>query len=199
MEAADTSNVTTTGGPGNVDDTFTEKLRMALTPFQLILGTRNITGIKVQAILNPNNENLDESTDISQQICDTGGGPMAREFQRLLRSYSVLPVSAVVHNTEGDMQPNIKHVVQVVWPELEAYTVEGMFRKVLTTTFLKSFSYTNDVFQSTSLAIPALSLGALGTPPLTVVSTVYSAKRKYNAELFRHRDNTHLAYGLPCQ
>jgi len=34
---------------------------MIFEPFQLILGTGDITGMTVPAILNPNNEHLDES------------------------------------------------------------------------------------------------------------------------------------------
>jgi len=64
---------------------------MALTHFQLILETGDITGMKVKVILNPNNENLDEYTDISQQICDAGGRQLAHKLQGLRQTYSVLP------------------------------------------------------------------------------------------------------------
>jgi len=100
---------------------------MAISPFQLKLGTRDITGMKAQAILNPKNANLDKCADISQHVCDSGGRPLARKCQGLQRTYTALPVSAVVHTTAVDMQPNIEHVLRVVWPEEAAYTVTGTF------------------------------------------------------------------------
>jgi len=142
--------------------------------------------MKAQAILNPKNANLDEFTDIARQICDAGGKRLARECQGLQRTYSVLPVSAVIHTTAGEMQPNIELVLHVIRPELAAYTVEGTFQKILITTFLKSLWYASDVLQATSLAIPAQSLGVLGTPPLSIVTTLYSALKVYTAELQRN-------------
>jgi len=84
------------------------------------------------------------------------------------------------------MQPNIEHAVHVVWPDYTAYPVEGTFQKTLARTFLKILRYTSDVLQAISMAIPALSLGVLRTPSLTIVSTIYSALKEYTAELLRH-------------
>jgi len=53
LEATDLQNTTTTHEPEKADSTFIEKLVMAIPPFQLRLGTGDITGIKVQAILSP--------------------------------------------------------------------------------------------------------------------------------------------------
>jgi len=90
------------------------------------------------------------------------------------------------------MKPNIKHLLHVVWPEIAAYTVEGMFQKILVTAFQKSLRYTSDVLQATSLAIPAQSLGILGTPPLIIVTTLYGALKKYTAKLLRRETTSTL-------
>jgi len=161
LEATDLQTATTTHGPEKTDSAFNEKLVMAMPLVQLILGTGDITGMKTHAILNPNNANLDEYTNISQQICDAGGRILARESQGLQQTFSVLPASAVVHTTAGDMQPNIEYVFHVVWPEIAAYNAKGAFQKILVTMFLKSLRYTSDVLQDTALAVPAQSLGVL--------------------------------------
>jgi len=72
---------------------------MMLDPFRLILGKGDITGMTMRAILNPNNEHLDESEGIARRIMDAGGAELALECQSHKRIYTVLPVAAVRHTT----------------------------------------------------------------------------------------------------
>jgi len=101
LEVANTQNATTTHEPANADNTFAEKFVMAVTLFQLILGTGDITGMKVLAILKPNNGNLGEYTDISQQICDARGRHLARKCQGRykIHKFGIISLVVSVYNT----------------------------------------------------------------------------------------------------
>jgi len=59
---------------------------MVFEPFQLVVGMGNITGMMVPAILNPNNELLDESEGVSQRIVDAGSVEVAMECQKHKKS-----------------------------------------------------------------------------------------------------------------
>jgi len=80
---------------------------MILESFQLILRTRDITGMTVPAILNSNNEHLDENEGFAHRIMNAGSAEVAVECQSHKRIYTVLPVAAVVHTTSGKMKPKI--------------------------------------------------------------------------------------------
>jgi len=56
--------VTPPSVPAHGLDVFTEKFVMIFKPFQLILGTGDITGMTVPAILSPNNEYLDKAKGV---------------------------------------------------------------------------------------------------------------------------------------
>jgi len=73
--------VTSTSGPVHGTNIFTEKFVMILEPFQLIFRTDEITGMTVLAILNSNNEYLDENEGVAQPIMNAGGVEVVAECQ----------------------------------------------------------------------------------------------------------------------
>jgi len=83
--------------PVNMGDTIVEKFVVALTPFQVILGTGNITEMTVRSITNPNTEHLNCSTGISKKIADAGGTAIALECGSHVRTYTTLPVDGTEH------------------------------------------------------------------------------------------------------
>jgi len=173
-------------GPVHRSDVFTGKFVMILEPFQLILGMGDITGVTVPAILNPNNERLDESEGVAQRIMNAGGAELALECQSHKPIYTVLPVAAVVQTTSGNMKPKIEYVVYVVWPKYSEYSDKDAFQTTLVSSFVKFLRYTSDFLQVIALVIPAESLRTRDTPPLTIASALYSVLKNYKLELTRH-------------
>jgi len=79
VEPADVVTDTSASAPVDMGYIFVEKFVLALTPFQVILATGNITEMTVQAIANPNTEHLDCSVGILQEIADAGRTDFAQE------------------------------------------------------------------------------------------------------------------------
>jgi len=173
-------------GPLDMGDVFVEKFVLALTPFQVILGTGNITEMTVQSIANRNTEHLHCSIGISKQIADAAGAPLLQEFRGHIRTYTTLFVAAVTHTMAGDMHTHINCVVHVAWPVLEAYSDSDTLQRVLLTAVLKTLRYTNDVLRAASLAVPATIAGICNVPPLVILSAIYRSLKEYTNELRRN-------------
>jgi len=111
----------------------------------------------VPAILNPNNEHLDEAERVAQRIMNAAGAEVALECQSLKRIYTVLPVAAVVHTTSGKMKPKIEYVMHVVWPKYSEYSDKDAFQAILVNYFVKCLRCASNVLQVAALAIPSES------------------------------------------
>jgi len=173
IEPTDQVTDMSASGPVDMGDNFVEKFFMALTPFQVIHGTGNITEMTVHSIVNPNTPHLDCAIGISGEIADAWVTDFAQECRSHIRTYTTLPVTAVTHSSAGDMRSHIQLVVQIVWPALNDYPDSDTLQHVLVSALVKTLRYTNDVLRATTLAIPVVGVGIFNVPPLVILSAIY--------------------------
>ncbi|XP_070551043.1 protein mono-ADP-ribosyltransferase PARP14-like [Ptychodera flava] len=150
----------------------------------------DITKMRVDAIVNPANSNLDHGGGLAKAIVEAGGEVIQEESDRIIKRNGSLLDGQAVSTRPGRLL--CKRVIHAVGPRWDI-TNDGDFRSqseqkklLLADAVLQSLQEAEKC-NCTSVALPAISSGIFGFPVDLCTEVIVEAVRMYNLE---HQDET---------
>jgi len=111
-----------------------------------------------EVIVNPAKSELNHGAGVARAILAAAGPILDKECRIHRNGFGDLKVGQVVHTTAGNLRPRIKYVLHAVGPHSGRANRQGCF-KLVQSTILQCLEYTENILESKSLSIPAISSG----------------------------------------
>jgi len=126
-----------------------------------------------EVIVNLPNSELNHGGEAASAILVAAGKSLDEECQIYKHRFGDLKVRQVVHTTARHLRPRTKYVLHAVGPHTGQATRQDCFTLVQST-ILQCLEYTENILESESLAIPAISSGVFAVPRVDVAQAMYS-------------------------
>ncbi|XP_070551038.1 macro domain-containing protein TTE0995-like [Ptychodera flava] len=190
-----------TDGPTDVTEeallspTLQSRLR-TVCQVELSLGRKvvvvrgDITKMRVDAIVNPANSNLDHGGGLAKAIVEAGGEVIQEDSDRIIKKNGSLLDGQAVSTGPGHLQ--CKRIIHAVGPKWDItnggdFSGQSEQKKLLLADAVLQSLQEAQKCNCTSVAIPAISSGIFGFPIDVCTDVIVETVRIYNSE---HQDET---------
>jgi len=143
-------------------------LKMVIRQGDLINETSDV-------IVNPANSDLQHGGGAARAIAMAARTCLLDECRHYIKRYGGLNIANVVHTTAGDLRPRIKYVLHAIGPDARQISNGQECLDLVHETVLNCLDYTEDILESSSIFIPAISLGVFQVPINDVAQELYNA------------------------
>ncbi|XP_069139429.1 protein mono-ADP-ribosyltransferase PARP14-like isoform X2 [Argopecten irradians] len=169
---SDESDDDVTGaGPMPLRPDHTQEMARCSQPgYELMVVMGDITNLKVDVLVNAANRELQHNGGLAKAIVQKGGNAIQDDCNRYIRQNRALMEGDVYMGKAGSLQCN--YIAHAVGPKWQGGRQRE--KELLTEAVLKCLEETN-IYQQTSIALPALGAGVFGYPAAKSTQTIVDA------------------------
>ncbi|XP_069140966.1 LOW QUALITY PROTEIN: protein mono-ADP-ribosyltransferase PARP14-like [Argopecten irradians] len=169
---SDESDDDVTGaGPMPLRPDHTQEMARCSQPgYELMVVMGDITNLKVDVLVNAANRELQHNGGLAKAIVQKGGNAIQDDCNRYIRQHRALMEGDVYMGKAGSLQCN--YIAHAVGPKWQGGRQRE--KELLTEAVLKCLEETN-IYQQTSIALPALGAGVFGYPAAKSTQTIVDA------------------------
>jgi len=147
---------------------------------KVIVRQGDLVDVEAEVIVNLANCELCHGWGAARAILVAAGKELDDECNEYIRQFYSVKVGKIVCTMAGNLKPRIKHVIYAVRPRAHENNNRQDFFDLVQITVLCCLENAEDVLNSASIAVLAISAGLFGVPKIDVAQALYQAVLKFD-------------------